>query len=55
MRLAIETWGFNQGWIRPIADDSGIGAKPQNVFLGFADQSGFYQYVLDLLATSGSA
>jgi len=55
MRLAIETWGFNQGWIRPIADDSGIGAKPQNVFLGFADQSSFYQYVLDLLATSGSA
>jgi len=49
--LSIETWGFNQGWIQAVANDS---AKSQNVFFSFADQPGFYQYVLQLLATSGA-
>ncbi len=54
MPLAIETWGFNQGWIRPVPGAGGASLKLQNVFLSFADQPGFYQYFLELLATSGS-
>ena len=55
MPLEIVTWGYEQGWIRKMAVDSGIAGKTQNVFLSFANQPGFYQYVLDLLATSGNS
>ncbi|WP_213803142.1 nucleoside hydrolase [Granulicella sp. dw_53] len=54
MHLAIETWGFNQGWIRRVPDRVETSVNLQNVFLSFTDQPGFYQYVLDLLATSGT-
>ncbi len=53
MQLGIDTWGFEQGWIRPLLK-SGGGAKTQNVFFSFANQAAFYQYVLQLLATSGN-
>jgi purine nucleosidase len=52
MPLAIETWGFEQGWIRPVPVGGGP-TRSQNVFLSFSDQPGFYRYVLQLLATSG--
>jgi hypothetical protein len=54
MTLAIETWGFNQGWIQRVRDGEKMRLKSQNVLLSFSEQPGFYQYVLELLATSGN-
>lgn len=48
MELEIETWGFNQGWIRPTSA-SRKDSLGQRVFLNFADKAAFYQYVLKLL------
>ena len=51
--LTIEPWGFEQGWIHaPLVPSS---EKRQNVFLSFADIYGFYQYVLEMLATNGGS
>lgn len=52
MGLEIETWGFEQGWIR-----NSLAHKPnlrnaQNVFLKFKDEQGFYSYVLSSLQKS---
>ncbi len=49
--LEIETWGFNQGWIRP----AGPSRKTQDVFLSFADKPAFYSYVLGLLRAPAAA
>jgi purine nucleosidase len=52
MSLTIEQWGFEQAWIhKPLPPEVG---NSQNVFLSFANLSGFYRYVLALLATNGS-
>lgn len=52
MPLTIQQWGFEQGWIhKPFVPGT---EKSQNVFFSFADLQGFYQYVLELLATNGS-
>ena len=56
MRLEIEEWGFEQGWIhKPLfqAPLSPPTEKLQNVFFSFADNQAFYKYVLELLATNG--
>ena len=51
MPLTIVQWGFEQAWIhKPLQPGP---EKSQNVFFTFADLPGFYQYVLDMLATSG--
>ena len=52
MPLTIVQWGFEQGWIHK---PSSAGAeKPQDVFFSFSNIRGFYQYVLELLATDGN-
>ncbi len=54
--LMIEQWGFEQGWIHePFVRTPRLPAteKLQNVFFSFADNQGFYKYVLELLATNG--
>jgi purine nucleosidase len=52
MGLGIETWGFNQGWIKtPIGRNPPLG-NAQNVFLSFQNKPGFYSYVLSLLQKS---
>jgi purine nucleosidase len=51
MPLTIQQWGFEQGWIhKPLIPGA---EKSQNVFFSFANLQGFYQYVLELLATNG--
>jgi purine nucleosidase len=52
MGLAIETWGFNQGWITaPVSRNPKL-KNSQNVFLSFQNKTGFYSYVLSLLQKS---
>jgi purine nucleosidase len=52
MGLGIETWGFNQGWIKtPIGRNPPL-RNAQNVFLSFQNKPGFYSYVLSLLQKS---
>ena len=45
--LDIVPWGFEQGWLR-----KSTAGKPQNLFLSFQDQAGFYSYVTSQLARS---
>jgi purine nucleosidase len=49
MGLGIETWGFEQGWIRTPVGPSPKLRNAQNVFLSFQNKPGFYSYVLSLL------
>ena len=52
MGLGIETWGFDQGWIRtPVGPNPKL-RNAQNVFLSFQNKPGFYSYVLSLLQKS---
>lgn len=52
MPLTIVQWGFEQGWIhKPLNPGA---EKPQDVFFSFSNIQGFYQYVLELLATDGN-
>ncbi|HSM84710.1 MAG TPA: nucleoside hydrolase [Candidatus Limnocylindrales bacterium] len=52
MGLGIETWGFNQGWIKtPLSANPKL-RNAQNVFLNFQNKPGFYSYVLSLLQKS---
>jgi purine nucleosidase len=52
MGLEIQTWGFNQGWIRtPVSPNPKL-RNAQNVFLNFQNKTGFYSYVLSLLQKS---
>jgi len=52
MGLGIETWGFDQGWIRTAIGPNPTLRNAQNVFLGFQNKPGFYSYVLSLLQKS---
>jgi inosine-uridine nucleoside N-ribohydrolase len=45
--LSVVQWGFEQGWLQKTAS-----GNPQNLFLSFADQAGFYSYVTSQLARS---
>ncbi|MGB9369128.1 MAG: nucleoside hydrolase [Xanthobacteraceae bacterium] len=45
--LSVVQWGFEQGWLKKARS-----GKPQNLFLRFADQAGFYSYVTSQLARS---
>lgn len=48
--LQVTPWGFEQGWMQAAAADS---HRPKHdVYLSFADQPGFYDYVLAGLARS---
>jgi purine nucleosidase len=49
MGLGIETWGFEQGWIRTTLGPNPKARNAQNVFLSFQNKPGFYSYVLSLL------
>jgi purine nucleosidase len=49
MQLEIVQWGFEQGWMR----QSTAAKNSQNVYLGFSDRNGFYDYVASQLARSG--
>ncbi|WP_263419456.1 nucleoside hydrolase [Terriglobus albidus] len=52
MSLTIQQWGFEQGWIhKPLSPGT---EKTQDVFFSFSNIQGFYQYVLELLATDGN-
>jgi purine nucleosidase len=48
MKLEVVQWGFEQGWLR----QSGNALHPQNVYLGFSNRNGFYDYVASQLARS---
>ncbi|MET0969602.1 MAG: nucleoside hydrolase [Tardiphaga sp.] len=48
MQLGVVQWGYEQGWLRP-TDGA---ANTQNVYLGFSDLNGFYDYVASQLARS---
>jgi purine nucleosidase len=48
MQLEIVQWGFEQGWMR----QSTAAKNSQNVYLGFSDLNGFYDYVAAQLARS---
>lgn len=48
--LEVIQWGFEQGWMRPAPPMSE--RPPHNVYLSFADQPGFYDYVTTRLARS---
>lgn len=48
MPLEVVQWGFEQGWLRRATGR----ANTQNVYLGFADLDGFYDYVAGQLARS---
>lgn len=53
MPLTIQQWGFEQGWIhKPLTPGT---EKLQDVYLSFSNLAGFYQYVLQLLATNGNS
>jgi purine nucleosidase len=49
MGLEVVQWGFEQGWMRP----STAAKNSQNVYLGFGDLKGFYDYVASQLARYG--
>jgi purine nucleosidase len=48
MQLEIVQWGFEQGWMQ----QSTAAENSQNVYLGFSDVNGFYDYVASQLARS---
>ncbi|MDP5278235.1 nucleoside hydrolase [Sphingomonas sp. DG1-23] len=48
--LQVVQWGFEQGWLQPAPP--GSGRPSHNVYLSFADQPGFYDYVTTRLARS---
>jgi purine nucleosidase len=48
MPLEVVQWGFEQGWMR----QSTAAKNSQNVYLGFSNLNGFYDYVASQLARS---
>jgi purine nucleosidase len=48
MPLEVVQWGFEQGWLR----QSTAAKNGQNVYLGFSNLNGFYDYVASQLARS---
>lgn len=47
--LQVVRWGFNQGWMKPAP---GSGRPARDIYLSFADQTGFYSYITNGLARS---
>lgn len=54
MGLGIETWGFDQGWIKTAIGPNPKPKNAQNVFLNFQNKPGFYSYVLSFLQKSNT-
>ena len=48
LKLYVVQWGYEQGWLRQVNDAKNM----QNVYLGFRDLNGFYNYVTSQLARS---
>jgi hypothetical protein len=48
LKLHVVQWGYEQGWLRQTNDAK----NTQNVYLGFRDLDGFYNYVASQLARS---
>lgn len=48
MNLGVVQWGYEQGWLKTMADAK----NTQNVYLSFSNLDGFYDYVAGTLARS---